>query len=285
LADQWAVAWHHKVLGVLEIWARGNFGDGVTVALLDSGLAVPHGLDRRDFEYLSAKGVPIAHGDVLGHGTFCASAIASYSPAAVGIAPHARLVSMRVLDTGSSIADVPDALRYLLGRSDVDIVSCSFVMEEAPPAVHEAVKDLTNAGKVVVAAAGDRDSASAFPELVANAITVAAVNQALKPLDGARMGKWIDVAAPGAAIPVLRPNGSVSLFGQSSAAAAVASGCIALVLAGRPAPERRRIGQALEGLLKATAKALPGDDPDAVGRGLVDPLALIAAADSFLSTA
>src|SRR5438128_12674754 len=78
MPGQWKVSWHHQRLGIPAIWENGITGKGVTVALLDTGLGTPTGLDRTDFEYLDARGARIQPGDPQGHGTCCGSIITSY---------------------------------------------------------------------------------------------------------------------------------------------------------------------------------------------------------------
>ena len=278
----WNVSWHHISLGIPPIWTQGFTGQGVTVALLDTGLAAPKGLDRTDFEYLDARGGRILSADPLGHGTAAGSTIASYVGGVLGIAPHAKLVSVQVLGTANSIANVESAFGYLLQRDDIDVVSCSFVMTHATEAVRDAVRRLTNSGKIVIAAAGDDELPMQFPEQTANALTVAAVDPAGHPLQGARTGSWIDVAAPGLDIPVVLPGTArVGRFGQSSAAAAVTSGVAALVLSTCSAgPKRLAIARRLEELFKTKA-VLGAEDPNAVGRGLINPAALVQAAQTI----
>ncbi|HEU4582578.1 MAG TPA: S8 family serine peptidase [Polyangiaceae bacterium] len=278
MTTHWNVSWQHRELEIPELWTAGCFGKGATVALLDSGLAAPRGLDRRDFEYLDARGQPILPSDSSGHGTCCGSLIASYRGGALGIAPHAKLVSLRVLDTGTSLADVESALDYLVQqRPDVDVVSCSFVMSRLTPGVQASVRALTNRGQLVVAAAGNDQTPSPFPEGTLNALTVAAVDRQRSPLSGARLGSWIDLAAPGKDLPVIVPGtDAFALFSQSSAAAAVVSGVAALVLSAvPPGGQRRKFAAGLEGHFRSTAQALSGQDPKAIGQGLVNPRALL----------
>jgi subtilisin family serine protease len=279
MPGDWNLSWHHRSLGIGDLWDRGITGLGVTVALLDTGLSQPTGLDQAGFEYLDAFGNVAFPFDPIGHGTGCGSVIASYLGGALGIAPNAKLVSFRVVETGNAAADVESALIYILqNRPDIDIVSCSFTVEEASERLQLTIRQLANAGKVVVAAAGDIDGQKeGFPELTQNVITVAAVDSAERPLAGASVGPWIDVAAPGVDLPVLVPQvGQSGLFSQSSAAAAVTSGVVALALSTRTSgTERRMVGRALEGLLKATAVAVVNCDPQAVGAGIVNPSALI----------
>jgi subtilisin family serine protease len=254
----------------------------VTVALLDTGLDNPVGLDRGAFEYLDAQGQVAVPYDPVGHGTCCASLIASYHGGALGIAPEAKLVSFRVLETGTAALDVEAALAYILqNRPDIDVVSCSFTISVASDRLQLAVRALVNAGKVVIAAAGDIDGQQEdFPELTPNAITVGAVDQDARPLAGGSVGPWIDLSAPGNDIPAIAPGvNQIVHFGQSSAAAAVASGVAALALSTRAAGvDRQRLAHGLEGLLRATATRIPNVDPEAVGAGIVNPAALIEAA-------
>lgn len=285
MADNWNISWHHEALGIPDLWRQDIVGRDVTVALLDTGLAAPAGLDRRDFLYLRSDGAPIGPTDTYGHGTCCASIIAGYLGGALGIAPFASIVSMQVLETGTTIEDVESALQYVLGRPEIDVVSCSFVLSMLTPKVRDAVRALTNAGKLVIAAAGDnQDVASEFPEQTPNAVTVAAVDATSAPLPHARMGAWIDVAAPGFDIPVVTADGNIATFGESSAAAAVVSGVAALVLSTLPRGERRRsVARGLEGLFKATARSIAGSDPSAIGCGVVNPAALVKAAQSLVA--
>jgi serine protease len=281
----WNLSWHHKCLHIADLWDRKITGAGVTVAVLDTGLAQPQGLAQDSFEYLDARGRPVSPYDPDGHGTCCASVIASRKGGALGIAPEAKIVSFRVLQTGNEAEDIETALVYILqNRSDINVVSCSFIVSAVSDALRAVVRNLANAGTVVVAAAGDDSGQSPeFPELTQNAITVAATDQHAQPLGGAVVGPWIDLAAPGNDIPALAPQiGRVILFGQSSAAAAVASGVAALTLSTRPAgPSRQNLGVGLEGLLKTTATSDPTVDPNAIGAGIVNPIALVKAAEAI----
>ena len=282
MADDWILSWHHRTLGIADLWRRHITGRGVTVAVLDTGLAQADGLERAGFQYFDAQGIPTAPHDLNGHGTCCASVIACTRGGALGIAPEVRIASFRVLETGNDAEDIEQALAHILrDRPDVDVLSCSFVIDDASPGLKGAVRALCREGRVVIGAAGDRlEADSAFPELTPGVITVAAVDAQAGPLPGAKTGPWIDLAAPGQDLPAVAPGvDHLVLFGVSSAAAAVATGVAALALSTRPpGAARRRLGLALEGLLKATALLPPGADPDAVGAGVIHPARLLQAA-------
>jgi len=85
------------VLGADRAWTTAT-GRGVTVALMDSGIAEHPDLDgsvvlRRDFVNDAATQL-----DPGGHGTFMAGLIAAHGSTFKGVAPDAKLVSLRVLD-------------------------------------------------------------------------------------------------------------------------------------------------------------------------------------------
>ncbi|MGC3999507.1 MAG: S8/S53 family peptidase [Anaeromyxobacter sp.] len=287
MSAQWAVSWHHVRLGIPGLWRQELVGRDTGVALLDTGLAAPPGLDRKSFEYLDSAGGLIGPGDPEGHGTSCASVIAGYRGGALGIAPYTRIHSLRVLGPGTSTRDVEAAFGWALEQPEIDVVSCSFSMPVLSQRAAELVRALSAAGKVVVAAAGDAQVANPFPEGAPKTITVAAVDRDGKPLPGARTGAFIDVSAPGLDLPVVTPGGALGRFSESSAAAAVVSGVAALILSSRPrGPERQALALSLESLIKRTAWALGGGPQPAVtpgaAPGIIRPAALLAAAKELV---
>lgn len=278
MTSTWALSKHHQDLKIAEQWTAGRTGWGVTVALLDTGLAAPWGLGRADFEYRDARGAESQPWDSTGHGTACGSLIASHAGGALGIAPDAKLVSLRVLETGSSLADVESALTYIVsGRPDIDVVSCSFVLPELSPRLEELLRLLNNQGRLVIGAAGnDATVARPFPERSPHVLTVAAADDAGRPLAGTTTDAWLDVVAPGLGLPVLGTvSGQRATFGASSAAAALVSGVAALALSTKAdRAARRAIAGQLEALVKSTARPLPGGGWRP-GLGMIDPEGVI----------
>lgn len=264
---------HVSQLGADVLWLRTR-GDSVTIAVIDSGVArIDGAIDAPWVKPLAADGTDTGFGDHDGHGTCCVSLIASRAPAAPGIASESNVLSYRA-STASGAIDVnkaETALRHAMTRAD--IISCSFVLKDAPQSFLDVVRDAANAGVVLIAAAGNRDViASSFPEQVTDAVVIAGVTRELQAIPGARRGPWIDVAAPGEALPVVTRSGSISVeFGNSSGACALVAGVCGLALSLIPPARRRRAAKALPGLLRSTARDLSptGHDP-ATGSGLVD---------------
>ena len=86
-----------QVIDADQAWSRAT-GRGVTVALMDTGIAEHPDLEgsvvaRVDFVNDGATLL-----DPSGHGTFVAGLIAAHGETFKGVAPDAKLVSLRVLD-------------------------------------------------------------------------------------------------------------------------------------------------------------------------------------------
>lgn len=273
-------AWHLEALDVPRVWAATR-GAGITVAVLDGGLDAVEGLEAARIERLTPEGKKDTGGDrAQGHGTACASLIASASAGAPGVAPLARIVSINV--AGSAGRPLPSKVERALRLATTlaDVISCSIVLPTVSPSLAAAVRDAHNAGKVVVGAAGNRaDEPNEFPELTLNVLTVAAVSRGRLPLKGARLGKWIDVAAPGEDLLVTTRVGPRVWRGQSSGAAALVAGVCALMLSvAKGAGRLSAAARALPGLVESTALDVPPKGKDvATGRGVIAPTRLLQA--------
>jgi serine protease AprX len=185
-----------QTLGAPRVWQSGDTGQGVTVAVLDSGIA----------NNASAFGARVkarvdfvdpahpAQGDPAGHGTHLAGIIAaSRNFVSPGIAPDASLVSVRVLDeNGSSRAStVIQGLEWIVAHKDalgIRVVA----MALGAPAVGSyrddplaaAAEMAWRSGLVVVVAAGNAGPASGTvttPGIDPLVVTVGAADESGTP--------------------------------------------------------------------------------------------------------
>ncbi|XP_044021354.1 membrane-bound transcription factor site-1 protease [Aphidius gifuensis] len=84
-----------SILQADELWKRGVSGDGVKVAIFDTGLAAHHSHFKKIKERTNWTNEKTLD-DGLGHGTFVAGLIASSSRECLGFAPDAELYIFRV---------------------------------------------------------------------------------------------------------------------------------------------------------------------------------------------
>ena len=121
--DQWQL----KALDVAKAW-QYSVGAGVLVAVLDSGVDAGH----PDLQGQVLPGIDLVDGatkdgrsDPVGHGTTVAALIAGRNDdttGVVGIAPQARILPVRVLDTANKYDDavVGRTLANQAGKTPVD---------------------------------------------------------------------------------------------------------------------------------------------------------------------
>jgi serine protease AprX len=144
-------------------WTRST-GDGVTVAVLDTGIADHPDLGKRK---VKARADFVRDGNTAqdpgGHGTFIAGLIAANGDMK-GVAPDADLVSLRVLDArgNGSVRNVVGAFDWLLKnakRYQIKVVNLSWGAPQATTYHKDILSALVEsvwfAGMTVVAAAGN----------------------------------------------------------------------------------------------------------------------------------
>jgi serine protease AprX len=158
------------VVNADQVWASGTTGRGVTVAVLDSGVAADQDLTQPANRILASVNFADQRSslDPGGHGTHVAGIIAGNGARSagefVGIAPQANIVDVRVLSsTGSGrISSVVRGIEWVIAHRSVyniRIINLSF---GAPVTVSYRTDPLSAAieiawrlGVVVVAAAGN----------------------------------------------------------------------------------------------------------------------------------
>ncbi len=116
-------------LGVRQVWNMGLKGEGVTVAVIDSGVSALKDFqvdptkakpDTRILQRLVFTNGPANNLDIYGHGTHVAGIVGGSgylsSGRYAGIAPHVNLVSLRISDdTGKSYeSDAVNAMQWVL---------------------------------------------------------------------------------------------------------------------------------------------------------------------------
>jgi len=166
---------------------RGYFGEGMTVALIDTGA-------DRDHKELAGKIVAFKDFvnnqtdsyDDNGHGTHCASLVAGEK--GTGVAPDAKLVVIKVMDREGAcyLSDALNALDWCLDNKErygIRVVSFS-VGGESPSdgtsLLDEACNKMVEKGLVMCVAAGNSGPAASsivIPGDAENVITVGAVDR------------------------------------------------------------------------------------------------------------
>ena len=227
-----------QVVRATKVWAQGIAGGGVTVAILDSGVAADADLVQPYNRLLASVNFADMRltSDPGGHGTHIAGIVAGNGTSSggqfMGIAPQANVVDVRVLgSTGSGrISSVVRGIEWVLAHRtayNIRVINLSFgapanLPYRADP-MSAAVEIAWRRGLVVVAASGNggpqRDTV-ATPGIDPYVITVGATDDRGTLGRGDDLLAWFsawgsadsnakpDLVAPGRRIVSLRVPGS-----------------------------------------------------------------------------
>jgi major intracellular serine protease len=238
-----------SMVNALSLWNEGNEGQGVVVAVLDTGIAahpdlVGRVIGGRNFT-LEYGGDPTNYTDGHFHGTHVAGTIAANRDdiGVVGIAPQVSLLVLKVLDnTGAgSFQSIIDGIDYAIAwrgpqGQRVRIISMSLGGSLAPFTLHDAIKRADAAGIVIVCAAGnegDGDSTTtevSYPGYYPECICVGGFDMSGGIAGFSNSNDQIDLVAPAVNILSTYYTGGYALASGTSMSAPHVSGSLALLL-------------------------------------------------------
>ncbi len=236
-----------KRIGAQKVWRRGITGDGVTVALIDTGVAPVSGLDDPDkvvdgpdLSYESQR-AGTRYLDGFGHGTHMAGIIAgrdadfdpdSPSPGTfAGVAPGAELLSLKVAtgDGGADVSQVIAAIDWVVAHRrdkgmDVRVLNLSYgTLSTQSWQVDPLAAAVENAGRngILVVVSGGNDGAGQpllMPAIDPHVLAVGAADHAGTALtlddrvasfsNSGSSARRPDLLAPGKSVVSLRVPGS-----------------------------------------------------------------------------
>lgn len=207
-------------------------GDGVVVAILDTGISLDHpalaGHLLDSWDMVDDDNTPLDEGPGMGwgHGTHVAGIIAH-------IAPDSRILPVRVLDAqgrGNTFV-LAYAIEWAVAQG-ADVINLSLGTPFDSKVLHETIEQATAQGVVVTAAAGnENDGAPQYPAAYADVIAITALDQDGHKADFANYSDWISIAAPGVGITstIVGPDGNgYAVWSGTSMATSFVSGVAAL---------------------------------------------------------
>ncbi|MFB7175600.1 type VII secretion-associated serine protease mycosin [Streptomyces sp. NPDC056254] len=298
--------WGLLALRAEEAWGTTR-GDGVTVAVLDTGV---------DESHPDLSGQVLAGTDLIGmgagpgdrawarHGTAMASIIAGHGhgpsrgQGVLGIAPQARILPVRVIleegDPGRAKAReskggaLAEGIRWATDHG-ADVINLS-LGDDSDSAHHEADEDeavqyALAKGVVVVASAGNGGETGdrvSYPAAYPGVIAVTAVDRRGRKAKFSTRNWYATVSAPGVDVVIADPDRSYYEGWGTSAAAAFVSGAAALVKAAHPDLSPAPITKLLE---DTDSDSQAGGSDDARGHGTVDPAAALQVAGTMRAEA
>jgi subtilisin len=196
-------------------------GAGVNVAVIDTGIDCGHADLTANcgtgINYVSKGKDPF---DDHGHGTHVAGIIAARDNGigVIGVAPEATLYAVKVLDANGSgsWSSVANGIVWAT-QHGMDVINMSLGGTSISQAVADAVQAASDAGVLVVSAAGNSGCCDTvlYPAKLPESMAVAAVDANDQRASFSSTGVEVDVAAPGVAILSTVPTGSCKLCDAS----------------------------------------------------------------------
>ncbi|WP_020386857.1 type VII secretion-associated serine protease mycosin [Kribbella catacumbae] len=277
----WAQTW----LAPERVWPSST-GQGVTVAVIDSGVDADHPQLRQPGVVLPGRdlltpGDKRADFDCVSHGTAVASIIAARPVDGIGfrgVAPGARILPVRVSERdagdqqGAAVnATVfASAIRYAADAgAKVVNISLSLYVDLAP--VRTAVRYAQSRDVLIVASVGNAHNNQGtdpvtYPAAYPGVLGVGAITIDGSRLQSSQQGAYVDIAAPGGGVLAATRQRGHRYFDGTSFAAGFVSGTAALVRAANPRWSAAQVATRL----MATATPAPGPVGQ-YGAGVVNP--------------
>lgn len=204
--------WNFKQVDAEGAW-ESTAGDGVTVAVADTGVAFDEDPGRDIKQPKDLEGTARTGGydfvddddfawDGHGHGTHVAGTIAQTTNneyGVAGLAHDAEIMPLRVLNSSGfgDISDIADSIRYAADNG-ADVVNLSLGGPLPSLVLKRAIDYAHSEGVVVVAAAGNGGKrAPSYPAAFEHAFAVAATQYDRTTTFYSQWGEFVDIAAPG----------------------------------------------------------------------------------------
>ena len=277
--DRWA-QWALNRLSAENLWAQQP-GDGVTVAVVDTGVDAAHpdlaGVVLPGTDLVAPGGDGSADGN--GHGTHVAgivAAVADNGQGVAGLAQGVRILPVRVLDD-SGAGWSSDIAKGIIWATDhgAAVINLSLGDHTSDQVTATAVQYAEDHDVVVVAAAGnDRQNGDpvTYPAAYPGVIGVAATDSQDAVAAFSETGSFVDLAAPGVHIASTYPPATYVYLSGTSMATPFVSAAAALLKAADP---QLTPAQATSALESSAGDLGPAGRDDDFGYGLVDPAAAL----------
>ncbi len=263
--------WGYRSVHAEVAWSKGNYGQNVTVAVIDSGVDITHplladhiavnagevagnGIDDDHNGYVDdVTGYNFLYGngdvtDDVSHGTHVSGIVAGKhsetfvsDDMTLGMAPQAKILPLKFIGPqGGTLSGALEAMDYARQRG-VRIINASWGGDACSKILSDKVAELGRAGVLFVTAAGNSGhNLENFPEYPAAflnplQLTIGSVSTYGGMSDFSNYSRrYVHLFAPGYEITSSLPGGQIGAMSGTSMATPFVAGAAALLLSKDP---------------------------------------------------
>lgn len=288
-------AWQFQRIGADQTWDQVSNADPVVVAVIDTGLNVNHpdliGNTVAGYDFVTGKTNVV---DLAGHGTAVSGCIAAVANNGVGTAGISGLANIKIApyrtggeysgDTQLDVAYICAAILKAAERPEVKVINMSFGGYGTFSSLAVAVNEAVNAGKVVVASAGNegeswssRVGQYSYPASYDHVISVGSINKDNTRSSFSQYNDRVDLCAPGQAVLTTAKSGGYEYASGTSFSSPIVAGACAVLMAADTSLNADEV----ETILKNTALDLGAAGSDSYyGSGLIQLNSAVASINS-----
>ena len=236
-AAQREVAFGDGMLSFLGVTGdHSRWGEGVTIAILDSGVAADATFGSNRLRYLDIGQGFLGTGEGDGHGTAVAALALGEAGDAMGVAPGAQALSIKVTgaDGTSDLFTLAKGIQTAVDAG-AQVINISLGAYQNSTVLTDAISYAVGRGAVIVAPSGNDQAAQmTWPAADPRVISVGAVDAVEQQASFSNSGENLKITAPGYGINTAWLNGERVVFDGTSGSAPIVAGAVAAMMSENP---------------------------------------------------
>ncbi len=230
VANREPLPWGVDHINVENLWNTTQ-GENIRVAVIDTGADTEHS------DLLVSGGINTidnsSFDDDNGHGTHVSGTIAATEngEGVIGVAPKVKLFAVKALNKDGTgyVSDIIEGIDWAIDNN-IDVINLSIGATEYSQTFHDAIKRASDAGIIIVAAAGNDGKSVNYPAKFSEVIAVSAIDSDDKVPSWSSRGDEIEFASPGVNITSTWYDGDFKTISGTSMASPHVAGIVALIL-------------------------------------------------------